>query len=247
MAIPGLFGGDAAEGRRGLSLYDWRGWADEAREQTTIQTNQFLFPAGKRCKGQTGRGCSSRTTASMTRSAGSALCVGQAGRDARQSFKMTIRALRWILPVAMGSAGFAMLHGEEGPPAAAPGYSCGLNASEYFSQPDGGITCPTRNLARELGSQSEPDSMLAIKKVLEAHGCPTVGVKTDADFFLENKGPAIIHLQLSGYSLHPENHFTFLVEQAARPARWCSIQSSTSRQRFTCPGSRFPSRTKGRP
>lgn len=120
-----------------------------------------------------------------------------------------MRAFRWILPVALALASVPMLRGQEAPPSA-PGYSCGLNASYIFLNRTGHHV-PYEELARELGSQSQPDSMLAIKKVLDLHGCATMGVKTDADFFLQNKGPAIVHLQLSGYSFHPENHFTCLV------------------------------------
>ncbi len=122
---------------------------------------------------------------------------------------MTMRSFRWILPVALALAGFAMLRGQE-PRADAPGYSCGLNASYIFLNQTG-HHADYEELAREFAGQSQPDSMLAIKNVLEAHGCSTEGVKTDADFFLRNKGPAIVHLQLSGYSFHPENHFSCLV------------------------------------
>jgi len=122
---------------------------------------------------------------------------------------MTMRSLKWIAPVVLGLASFAMLRGQDAT-AAAPGYSCGLNASYIFLNRTGHHV-PYEKLAREMGSQSQPDSMLAIKKVLAEHGCETVGVKTNADFFLQNKGPAIVHLQLSGYSFHPEDHFTYLV------------------------------------
>ena len=92
----------------------------------------------------------------------------------------------------------------------APGYTCGLNAAYIFLNKTGHHV-PYDDLARELKIQSQPDSMLAIKNVLQAHGCATIGVKTDPDFFLDNKGPAIVHLQLSGYSLHPEDHFSCLI------------------------------------
>lgn len=114
-----------------------------------------------------------------------------------------------MLPLALALAGFATLRGLDAP-TNAPGYSCGLNASYIFLNRTG-HHADYEELAREFASQPQPDSMLAIKKVLEAHGCATEGVKTDADFFLQNKGPAIVHLQLSGYSYRPENHFSCLV------------------------------------
>jgi ABC-type bacteriocin/lantibiotic exporter with double-glycine peptidase domain len=85
-----------------------------------------------------------------------------------------------------------------------------LNASYIFLNRTGHHE-PYEQLAREFASQPVPDSMLAIRNVLEQNGCATIGVKADPDFFLDNKGPAIVHLQLSGYSLHPEDHFSFLV------------------------------------
>jgi ABC-type bacteriocin/lantibiotic exporter with double-glycine peptidase domain len=91
-----------------------------------------------------------------------------------------------------------------------PAFSCGLNAAYIFLNKTG-HHAPYAELLREFGEQDAPDSLLAIKNVLGMHGCDTVGVKADADFFLANKGPAIVHLQLSGYSRQPENHFSFLV------------------------------------
>jgi ABC-type bacteriocin/lantibiotic exporter with double-glycine peptidase domain len=114
-----------------------------------------------------------------------------------------------MLPLALALAGFATLRGLDAP-TNAPGYSCGLNASYIFLNRTG-HHADYEELAREFAGQPQPDSMLTIKKVLEAHGCATEGVKTDADFFLQNKGPAIVHLQLSGYSYRPENHFSCLV------------------------------------
>lgn len=63
----------------------------------------------------------------------------------------------------------------------------------------------------DFAAQNPPDSILAIKNVLNEHGCATVGVKTNVDFFLDNKGPAIVYLQLSGFGPVSENHFSFLV------------------------------------
>jgi len=114
-----------------------------------------------------------------------------------------------IAAVALMTASQGFLRGQE-PWDEAPGYTCGLNASYLFLNRTGHHV-PYDQLAQELGSQPEPDSMLAIKQVLEKHGCETVGVKTDADFFLDNKGPAIVHLQLAGYSARPEDHFSCLV------------------------------------
>ena len=91
-----------------------------------------------------------------------------------------------------------------------PAFSCGLNAAYIFLNKTGHHT-PYAQLQREFSEQETPDSLLAIKNVLQMHGCETVGVKTDADFLLANKGPAIVHLQLSGYSRQPENHFSYLV------------------------------------
>ena len=112
-------------------------------------------------------------------------------------------ALAWIL------LSLSNIRAEESPDEG-PGYSCGLNATYIFLN-RAGHHVPYADLAHDFANQNPPDSLLAIKNVLEKHGCATVGVKTDADFFLNNQGPAIVHLQLSGYSARPEDHFTYLV------------------------------------
>jgi len=89
-------------------------------------------------------------------------------------------------------------------------FTCGLNAAYIFLNKSGHHTAYAE-LLREFGNQSPPDSLLAIKYVLEEHGCATVGIKADADFFLKNKGPAIVYLQLSGFGPRSENHFSYLV------------------------------------
>ncbi len=95
-------------------------------------------------------------------------------------------------------------------PGYGPSFTCGLTAAYVFLN-KAGHHVPYGELMRQFQDQAAPDSLLAIKNVLAEHGCATIGVKTDADFFLSNKGPAIVHLQLSGYSPRPENHFTYLV------------------------------------
>jgi ABC-type bacteriocin/lantibiotic exporter with double-glycine peptidase domain len=90
------------------------------------------------------------------------------------------------------------------------GFSCGLNAAYIFLN-RAGHHANYDELVSDFAAQPSPDSLLAIKNVLEKHGCKTIGIKTDADFFLANKGPAIVFLQLYGYSSKSENHFSYLV------------------------------------
>ena len=115
----------------------------------------------------------------------------------------------WFFTPAWFIASFAMTLAKETTDDP-PSFSCGLNAAYIFLNKTGHHV-PYDELARDFKKQNPPDSLLAIKNVLEEHGCATVGVKTGADYFLNNKGPAIIHLQLVGYSARPENHFTYLV------------------------------------
>ena len=110
---------------------------------------------------------------------------------------------------ALCLAAVCVLRGDEGSDEG-PGYACGLNAAYIFLNRTGHHV-PYAELAHEFEIQNPPDSMLAIKHVLEKHGCVTVGVKTDADFFLDSNRPAIVHLQLTGYSRRPEDHFTCVV------------------------------------
>ena len=95
-------------------------------------------------------------------------------------------------------------------PAEGPTFTCGLNAA-YILLNKTGHHASYANLLRDFKNQNPPDSLLAIKNVLEEHGCATVGIKADADFFLNNKGPAIVYLQLSGFAPTNENHFSYLV------------------------------------
>jgi ABC-type bacteriocin/lantibiotic exporter with double-glycine peptidase domain len=78
-------------------------------------------------------------------------------------------------------------------------FSCGLNAT-YILLNRTGHHASYAGLMQEFKKQNPPDSLLAIRNVLKNHGCDTVGIKADPQFFLDNKGPAIVHLQLSGFA-----------------------------------------------
>jgi ABC-type bacteriocin/lantibiotic exporter with double-glycine peptidase domain len=118
-----------------------------------------------------------------------------------------MRILALIFVVVLASS---LLSRGQFVPNEGPVYSCGLNAAYIFLN-KAGHHAPYDELMHDFGEQPVPDSLLAIKSVLQKHGCETLGVKADADFFLTNKKPAIVHLQLSGYSLKPESHFSYLV------------------------------------
>jgi ABC-type bacteriocin/lantibiotic exporter with double-glycine peptidase domain len=90
------------------------------------------------------------------------------------------------------------------------GFACGLNAAYIFLNRTGHHVAYDQ-LVREFSEQKAPDSLLAIKAVLARHGCATVGIKADAGYFLDNPGPAIVYLELSGYTRRSENHFAYLV------------------------------------
>ncbi len=90
------------------------------------------------------------------------------------------------------------------------GFTCGLSATYIFLN-RAGHHVDYDVLVREFLKQQTPDSLLAIKSVLEMHGCRTAGIKVNADYFLGNPGPAIVYLQLSGYCRESENHFAYLV------------------------------------
>jgi hypothetical protein len=90
-------------------------------------------------------------------------------------------------------------------------YSCGLNAA-YIYLNRAGHHVAYEELSGDFSGQPCPSSLLAIEKVLEMHGCRTVGLKTDAGYFLKNAGPAIVYLQLSGFSPKNENHFSYLAD-----------------------------------
>jgi ABC-type bacteriocin/lantibiotic exporter with double-glycine peptidase domain len=90
-------------------------------------------------------------------------------------------------------------------------FTCGLNAAYLFLNKTGHHAAYA-SLLEDFKKQNPPDSLLAIKNVLEKHGCATMGIKTDADYFLDNKGPAIVYLQLSGFGPRSENHFSLLVD-----------------------------------
>jgi len=98
----------------------------------------------------------------------------------------------------------------DAPPEQKGGFACGLSAT-YILLNRAGHHVEYGQLVREFMEQKTPDSLLAIKTVLARHGCPTVGIKADAGYFLDNPGPAIVYLQLSGYTLRNENHFAYLV------------------------------------
>ena len=93
-------------------------------------------------------------------------------------------------------------------------FTCGLNATYILLNKTGHHTAYS-DLMSDFEKQNPPDSLLAIRNVLEKHGCLTEGVKTDAGYFLSGKGPAIVLLQLTTASAINENHFSYLV-QASR-------------------------------
>ena len=98
----------------------------------------------------------------------------------------------------------------DGAPEQSGGFACGLNATYIFLN-RAGHHVEYNDLVREFLEQKTPDSLLAIKAVLARHGCATVGIKADAGYFLGKPGPAIVYLQLSGYTRRSENHFAYLV------------------------------------
>jgi ABC-type bacteriocin/lantibiotic exporter with double-glycine peptidase domain len=98
----------------------------------------------------------------------------------------------------------------DGAPEQTGGFACGLSATYIFLN-RAGHHVEYDELVREFLEQKTPDSLLAIKAVLARHGCATVGIKADAGYFLDQRGPAIVYLQLSGYTRRSENHFAYLV------------------------------------
>ncbi len=114
----------------------------------------------------------------------------------------------WVVVLGLSLLGIPVAGAQEAPGSA--GFSCGLDAAYIFLN-RAGHHANYEKLVNEFMAEPSPDSLLAIKRVLEKHGCKVIGIKTDADFFLANKGPAIVFLQLAGYSTKGENHFSYLV------------------------------------
>jgi len=106
--------------------------------------------------------------------------------------------------------GGAGLRGQDAPVKEAQ-FTCGLNAA-YIYLNRAGHHVAYDELVKEFQSQTPPDSLLAIRNVLEKHGCRAVGIRTDPDYFLNENGPAIVYLQLDGYSLYGERHFSYMVK-----------------------------------
>jgi ABC-type bacteriocin/lantibiotic exporter with double-glycine peptidase domain len=119
------------------------------------------------------------------------------------SAKLPLLAL--VLAVALSAPAF----GQENRPVET-GFSCGLNATYIFLKKAGQHPV-YGELVGEFTRQASSDSMLAIKNILDRHGCATVGIRAGADYFLENSGPAIVYLQLSGFGPSSESHFSYLV------------------------------------
>jgi ABC-type bacteriocin/lantibiotic exporter with double-glycine peptidase domain len=90
-------------------------------------------------------------------------------------------------------------------------FSCGLNAAYIFLN-RAGHHAAYAELVREFEDQGTPDSLLAIRNVLAKHGCLMVGIKADPEYFLDNAKPAIVYLELDGYSYGGECHFSYLVK-----------------------------------
>jgi ABC-type bacteriocin/lantibiotic exporter with double-glycine peptidase domain len=115
----------------------------------------------------------------------------------------------WLVACVL-AASLGDLHGQAGPGNGCS-FTCGLNAAYIFLNKTG-HHAPYADVMHDFQEQNPPDSLLAIKTVLRRHGCMTEGVKTDAGYFLTNKGPAIVFMQLTGTGINKENHFSLLVE-----------------------------------
>lgn len=102
-----------------------------------------------------------------------------------------------------------------GPIAKEAGFSCGLNAAYIFLN-RAGHHVAYEQLVGEFRKEQPPDSLLAIKNVLALHGCPTVGIKAGAEYLLGIEEPAIVYLQLNGYSLNGETHFSYMVHASKK-------------------------------
>ena len=89
-------------------------------------------------------------------------------------------------------------------------FDCGLNAA-YIYLNRSGHHVAYAELVREFLGETPSDSLLAIRDVLARHGCRTVAVRSDPEAFLEQSGPAIVYLELDGYSPNGERHFSYLV------------------------------------
>ncbi len=68
----------------------------------------------------------------------------------------------------------------------------------------------------EFRGEQPPDSLLAVKDVLAKHGCATTGIKAGPEFFVGSDQPAIVYLQLDGYSLKGEAHFAYMVHASRK-------------------------------
>ncbi len=110
----------------------------------------------------------------------------------------------------------------EAPPEQRGGFACGLNAAYIFLN-RAGHHVAYDELVREFLEQQAPDSLLAIKTVLARHGCTTVGIQADAAYFLDNHGPAIVYLQLSGYTRRSENHFALHFAPSGQYRGWALL------------------------
>ena len=114
----------------------------------------------------------------------------------------------WLLLFVciMGGPG---LRGQDTPVKEAP-FTCGLTAA-YIYLNRAGHHVAYDELVRDFEGQRPSDSLLAIRNVLALHGCRTVAIKTDPDYFLDENGSAIVYLEFDGYSLNGERHFSYMV------------------------------------
>jgi ABC-type bacteriocin/lantibiotic exporter with double-glycine peptidase domain len=120
-----------------------------------------------------------------------------------------MRASSLLLIVVLVAAPVATAVAQIAPPGELP-FTCGLDAAYIFLN-RAGHHAPYEEVVADFQAQAAPDSLLAIKNVLQSRGCRTLGVKATPDYFLSHGGPAIIFVQLTGYSPRKENHFSYAV------------------------------------
>jgi len=125
-----------------------------------------------------------------------------------------MRFLTYSLFVLVSFTGMMSLPADEAAVKEAS-FDCGLNAA-YIYLNRAGHHVAYDELVRDFLGQTPPDSLLAIRNVLAMHGCRTVAVQSDPAFLLEQSGPAIVYLELDGYSLNGERHFSYMVRASKR-------------------------------
>src|ERR1700735_2877628 len=81
---------------------------------------------------------------------------------------------------------------------AAGSFDCGVNAA-YIILRHAGCNISYAHLYSEFKEQSQPDSLLAIKRVLAANGLAVEAIKAEPKFFITDKGLAIVNLNLTNF------------------------------------------------